>query len=60
MIVKELLDKLEDGATKINIIDSKDGEVFYMGIWFVEIEKNLFNKKIKKLEVKDYLLNIFI
>lgn len=59
MTIRNLLDKLEDGTTKINVID-KYGEVLYMGVWFVEIDNVLFSKKIKRLEVKDYLLNIFI
>ena len=60
MTLNELLNTLDDGATKLNIIDSQSGEVLYRGIWFCEIDPIILDYNIKKIFVEDYLLNLFI
>lgn len=59
MILQELLDTLENGATKLNIVD-KQGVVLVMSVWFDDIDKKLLKKRVKKLQVKDYTINIFL
>lgn len=59
MTLRDLLDKLDDGATKLNVIDS-EGIVLFRGIWFCEMNPEILDFKIEKIVVEDYLLNIIL
>lgn len=60
MTIKDLIDTLENGATKLTIYDDETGELFFKSIWYNLIAEDLKNKKIKRIVVTDYQLKIGI
>ena len=60
MKVKDLLNKMDNGAAHVILIDNETGEIILSTIWYNEIEDKYLNKSVKHICVKDYEMRLVV
>lgn len=60
MLVKELLETIDNGSVHFWIINDTTGEVPFCEIWYNKMTQDQLNSEVKRLEIKNYELRIHI
>lgn len=60
MTVKDLVDKMENGAAHVVLISKDTGEVLLSTIWYNLIDEKYLNSKVKHICIRDYEMRLMI
>lgn len=60
MTVKDLVDKMENGAAHVVLINKDTGVVLLSTIWYNLIEEEYLNTEVKHICIKDYEMRLMI
>jgi hypothetical protein len=60
MTVEELLEKIDNGACHILLINNDNGQVILKTIWHNDIEEQYLKMNVKHICVKDYELRLMV
>lgn len=58
MKVKDILEKMENGACHVLLFSSQDGLIFLKTIWYNEIPFSLLDCEVDSIEIRDYEMRI--
>lgn len=60
MTVKDLVDKMENGAAHVVLINKDTGEVLLSTIWYNLIKEEYLNAEVKHICIRDYEMRLMI
>ena len=60
MKVKDLLNKMNNGAAHVILIDNDTGEVILKTIWYNEISDKDLERSVKHISVTDYTMTLMV
>ena len=58
MIVRDIVDKIDNGTAHIFLWDEDSGEVLLSTIWHNQIPNEYLDKEVKKIQILDYELRL--
>jgi len=60
MKVKDLLNKMDNGACHVLLVDSETGEIFLKTIWYNAIPEEYLDYEVVHICVTDYTLRLVV
>ena len=58
MKVKDLINRMKNGAAHLYLIDSDDGIVYLKTIWYNEIPSQFLDYEVDTIEIRDYEIRL--